>query len=331
MLIVTSEPIKIVGVGGMGCRIVRSLMGCLGGHVGNVYIDIDADELKQYRGHPTIQLRVSATKPMLPDAANAAAEDAQRHLRHALGGARMVFIVSALGGVAGSGATAVVARVAHELGILTMCAVTFPHKENPTFPAHHANNAANAQYGLASLRQTSVSLIKVRDRKRFAPDFFCPENSWSEDPNLTLRYEDVICDIKSCLRTFIADVVEMVVTGFHSSDLEDLRYVMMRRGMAMLRVSVCGGHRKIENTLWSVALAHDIEFKLKEAKCDFFIIASNEEQFCTRQLVYALNLLRRILGPEAHISYGYVCDPTLGSMLRMTLLATGAKDDQFEC
>ena len=333
--IVSSEPIKIVGVGGTGNQIVHRLMGRLGSHVGDVYVDADLDALEQYKNRPTIHLCLADAEISLPDEARAAAEAVHQQIRQALGGAQMVFIVSALGGVTGSGATAVVARTANQLGILTMCTVTFPHEDNLPFPAHQANNAANAEHGLAALRRMDGSLIKVRDNRRTVFEesedqepgtVFGKNHEYELERRYFESYEFLLRKINDDLRTFIADVVEMVVVGFHCADLEDLRYVMMRPGMSMLGVSEWQGQKRIKYAMQSAASSIGVRFKLKQASGVFLVVATSEEEFCIRDHKYALTMMRKMLTPEAHISHGYVHDQTLGPNLRITLLVTGGPD-----
>ena len=330
--IVSSEPIKIVGVGGTGNQIVHRLMGCLGSHVGDVYVDADLNALEQYKGRPTIHLCLADTEISSPDEARAAAEAAHQQIRQALGGAQMVFIVSALGGVTGSGATAVVARMANQLGILTLCTVTVPHGDNLPFPAHQANNAANAEHGLAALRRMDGSLIKVRDNRRTVFEesedqepvtVFGNNHEYELERRYFESYDFLLREMIDTLRTFIADVVEMVVVGFACADIEDLRYVIMRPGTAMLGVKAWGGNKRTKRALISTARLLHGDFKIREASAVFFVIASSEDQLCIREQKYALSLLRKMLRPEAHISYGCVCDPELGEKLRITILATG--------
>ena len=331
--IVTSEPIKIVGVGGFGNEMVNELIGYLGKHVGDVYVDADLEALEQYIDRPTVKLQIADGEITKPDDARAAAEAAHQQLRQALGGARMVFIVSALGGVTGSGATAVVARIANQIGILTMCMVTYPHEKNPPFPAQNIGNVANAKYGLAALRQTGGAIIEIRERRRTA--FWGSESEETQleglDDDLDLwsdRYLQSIRrlrdDIHERLCRFIAIVVEMEVVGFQTADFEDLRYVIERPGTAAIGMATLGSKNPIKRALKYAAQDLDGDFLISDASAVFMVITGSKDQISIANQKLALNLLRKMLRPEAHISYGFVCDPDLGETASICLLAKGA-------
>lgn len=330
--IVTSEPFKIVGVGGFGNKIVHELIGFLGKHVGDVYVDANLEALDRYTDRPTVKLQIADGEITRPDDARAAAEAAHQQLRQALGGARMVFIVSALGGVTGSGATAVVARIANQIGILTMCMFTYPHEKNPPFPAHNTSNVANAKYGLSALRQAEGAIIEIREPRRTA--FWGSESEetqldCSDDIDLYAdrylqSFHRIREEISERLSKFIATVVEMEVVGFQCADFEDFRYVIEQPGIAALGVGTFGGKNPIKSALEYAARALHADFSIEDASAVFLVITGSEHQISIANQKLALNLLRKMLGPEAHISYGFVCDPRLGEMLSIFLLATGA-------
>ena len=331
--IVTSEPFKIVGVGGFGNKIVHELIGFLGKHVGDVYVDANLEALDRYTDRPTVKLQIADGEITRPDDARAAAEAAHQQLRQALGGARMVFIVSALGGVTGSGATAVVARIANQIGILTMCMFTYPHEKNPPFPAHNTSNVANAKYGLSALRQAEGAIIEIREPRRTA--FWGSESEETQldcmDDDIDLwadRYSQSVRrireDIRNRLCSFIAMVVEMEVVGLQSADFEDLRYVIERPGIAALGVGIFGGKNPIKSALKYAARALHADFSIEDASAVFLVITGSKHQISIAKQKFALNLLRKMLRPEAHISYGFVCDASLGECLSICLLATGA-------
>ena len=330
--IVTSEPIKVVGVGGFGNEMVDQWIRCRGKHVGAVFIDADLDELEQYSDRPTIKLQIADKKISTPGEAQAAAEAAHQHIRQALGGAQMVFIVSALGGVTGSGATAVVARIADEIGILTMCTFTYPHDKNPPFPRHFANNAANAEYGLVAIRQTRVTVNPLGECRRTA--FWGSESERSQiddcQDDIELycaRYSQsfhrIREEISEGLTKFIAAVVEMVVVGFHCTDIEDLRYVMKRPGVARIGVSTCGGKNRLKLAIKSATKDLQTDFEIENASAVFLAISGSANEISIGEQSHALRLLRKKLHPEAHISYGYVCVPKLEDMLSVFVLAVG--------
>lgn len=334
--IATSKPIKVVGVGGFGCKLIRRITSSLGlqvrSHVGELYIDSDLDAPEHYLDRPTLKLHLGDKAVSTPDEARIAAEAAHHRIRQALGEARMVIIVSALGGVTGSGATAVVARIANQVGILTICIFTYPHEKNPPFPAHFSNNAVNAEYGLTALRRTEGALVEIREKRRTA--FWGPEPEETQldcvdDIELwAARYSESFSllndEVTTLLDGFTTDVVALVVDGFHCSDFEDLQYVMQGSDAAAIGVATCGGKNRLKNAIQYAARGLLGRFPIEDSSAVFLMIAGSKNQISIGEQKYALRLLRKELSPKAHISYGYFCDPSLGGFLRICLLAAGA-------
>ena len=313
--------------------VVRRLMDCLGSHVEDVYIDADLDALNQYKDRLTIPLRHADGEIASPVEARSAVDAAHSLISEALAGAEMVFIVGALGGNTGSGATNVVASIAKQLGILTLCAVTLPHEDNPPFPLHHANNAANAAYGLDALSSSVDSLVVRRDYRRLKSE----ESAFKEDRDEVLRdvqpkhetdeyfqsYESLLDKVDEELRMFIAAVVDMVVTGLHCIDIEDLRMVLARRGTAAISIGTAIGDTRSETAVTRAANGLSGDFKICDAEAVFVVIACSEDMPGLGEMKRAINLLRLMLKPEACLVYGWNCDLTLGESMRITLFATG--------
>ena len=328
-----SKPVKFIGVGGVGSVLVRRLMDCLASHVEDVYIDADLDALSQYKDRLTVPLRQADGEIASPVEARSAADAAHSLISEALAGAEMVFIVGALGGNTGSGATNVVASIAKKLGILTLCVVTLPHEDNPPFPLHGASNAANAAYGLDALSISVDSLVVTREYRRseleesvfkeardkvlsdLQPKYETNEYFQSHEFFLNKVHED--------LQVFIAAVTELVVEGFHCIDIEDLRMVLARRGTAAISIGTAIGDTRSETAVTRAANGLSGDFQICDAGAVFVVITCSKDIPPIGEQKRAINLLRLMLKPEADLVYGWICDPTLGESMRITLFATG--------
>ena len=153
--------IKVIGVGGGGGNAVEHMIRCGVQGVEFICANTDAQALRASSAHKVIQLGHSGLGAgSKPERGREAAEAAVDHIRDALQGCNMLFITAGMGGGTGTGAAPVVARVAREMGILTVGVVTKP------FEWEGGKRMGHANAGLAELEANVDSLIIVlKDRK----------------------------------------------------------------------------------------------------------------------------------------------------------------------
>ncbi len=151
--------IKVVGVGGGGCRAIERMMseGVPGAEFVAFDTDIAATQLWRPTGETFVHVRGQTGKGMgcggLPDRAARAAEASEPELRAALSGADLVYIAAGLGGGTGTGAAPVIARIARDLGALTVAAVTRP------FAFEGQRRRRVADEGLVAVQDTADAVI----------------------------------------------------------------------------------------------------------------------------------------------------------------------------
>ncbi|MFZ4481629.1 MAG: cell division protein FtsZ, partial [Rhodoferax sp.] len=152
--------IKVIGVGGGGGNAVAHMIGCAVQGVEFICANTDAQALSRSDAHKSIQLGSSGLGAgSMPDKGREAAELALDDIRAAIDGAHMLFITAGMGGGTGTGAAPVIARVAREMGILTVGVVTKP------FDFEGGRRMSNADNGLAELEANVDSLIVVLNEK----------------------------------------------------------------------------------------------------------------------------------------------------------------------
>jgi cell division protein FtsZ len=152
--------IKVIGVGGGGGNAVEHMIDRSVGGVEFICANTDAQALTRSAAHRTIQLGVSGLGAgSKPEKGRHAAEDAIEDIRAAIEGAHMLFITAGMGGGTGTGAAPVIARVAKEMGILTVGVVTKP------FDWEGGRRMDNADAGLSELEANVDSLIVVLNEK----------------------------------------------------------------------------------------------------------------------------------------------------------------------
>ena len=152
--------IKVIGVGGGGGNAVEHMIQSRVDNVEFICANTDAQALTRSTAHKTIQLGASGLGAgSKPDKGREAAEMAEADIRDAIQGAHMLFITAGMGGGTGTGAAPIIARVAKEMGILTVGVVTKP------FDFEGGRRMSNADAGLAELEANVDSLIVVLNEK----------------------------------------------------------------------------------------------------------------------------------------------------------------------
>ena len=152
--------IKVIGVGGGGGNAVEHMITTSVGGVEFICANTDAQALSRSSAHKTIQLGGTGLGAgSKPDKGREAAVQAEADIRQAIEGAHMLFITAGMGGGTGTGAAPVIAKVAKEMGILTVGVVTKP------FDFEGGRRMSNADSGLAELEANVDSLIVVLNEK----------------------------------------------------------------------------------------------------------------------------------------------------------------------
>jgi cell division protein FtsZ len=152
--------IKVIGVGGGGGNAVEHMIGRAVPGVEFICANTDAQALSRSAAHKTIQLGQSGLGAgSKPEKGRESAELAADDIRSAIEGAHMLFITAGMGGGTGTGAAPVIARIAKEMGILTVGVVTKP------FDWEGGRRMTNADQGLAELEANVDSLIVVLNEK----------------------------------------------------------------------------------------------------------------------------------------------------------------------
>ncbi len=298
------EPIRIIGIGGLGNRIVQRLMTNFGFAVQAIYIDSDASALAQFPADRAIKLGdIGEGADLDFDATCVHVEELRKRIREAIKGASIVFTVAALGGTTGTTTAPLVARMAEEMGILTMTSIVYRDSNTDE------RVVSNVSQAMLAFRKLKGSFVPVRwfDQKT------------DVDPLTTYAFRQM----ELGLRNFVSAIADMLIYGFHCTDIEDLRYVMERPGKARLGVGIAYGKHRVKHALAEATISIGTGFPLKEAGSIFVVVTSGTEKSCINEQRHMLDLLRSQLREDALILHGWNCDRSLEDKLRITLLATG--------
>lgn len=305
--------IKVIGVGGGGGNAVGHMLtkGISGAEF--IFANTDAQDLSKRDGEAHIQLgHTGQGAGCDPLVGRQLTEEAQDEIRMHLEGAHMLFITAGMGGGTGTGGAPVIARIAREMGILTVAVVTKP------FEFEGPKKTRLAEEGLAELEANVDALIVVLNDKLLDID---PDVD--EDEAYALA-NDVL---KNAVRG-ISDIIN--VPGNMNVDFADVRTVMSAPGKALMGVAAAEGeNRAIEAAEAAIACPLLEGVDLRDAKGLLVVIASAGKRKI-RETQGIMNTLKQFASPEATIKYGTVDDETLGDKLSVTVIATGLNSSQAQ-
>ncbi len=300
--------IKVVGVGGGGGNAVEHMISQGVQGVEFVCANTDAQALNRSSAHQLIQLGDNGLGAGgKPDKGKAAAEEAEGRVRQSLEGAHMVFITAGMGGGTGTGAAPIVARIAKEMGILTVGVVTKP------FDFEGPRRMKQADAGTAELEANVDSLIVVLNEKLL--------EVLGDDVTQDQAFAHANDVLKNAVGG-ISDIIHM--HGLVNVDFEDVKTVMSEPGKAMMGTATAGGPDRASKAA-ELAMASPLleGIDLSGARGVLVLIAANRNNFKLNESKAAMNTIRRYAADDAHIIYGAAYDETLGDQLRVTVIATG--------
>jgi len=305
--------IKVVGVGGGGVNAVNRMIESGLRGVEFIAVNTDAQALLMSDADTKLDVGRDLTRGLGagadPSIGRKAAEDHEDDIREALVGADMVFVTAGEGGGTGTGAAPVVARVARELGALTIGVVTRP------FAFEGRRRATQAEDGVKNLRAEVDTLIVI------------PNDRLLQIADRNISVVDAFKQADQVLLQGVQGITELITTpGLINVDFNDVKSVMQDAGSALMGIgSATGSDRALTATEQAIASP------LLESSIDgahgvliFFQGGSDLGLF---EISEAANLVREAVHPEANIIFGNVVDGALGDEVRVTVIAAGFDDE----
>ena len=300
--------IKVIGVGGGGGNAVEHMIDRSVGGVEFICANTDAQALTRSAAHRTIQLGVSGLGAgSKPEKGRHAAEDAIEDIRAAIEGAHMLFITAGMGGGTGTGAAPVIARVAKEMGILTVGVVTKP------CDFEGGRRMSNADAGLSELEANVDSLIVVLNEKLL------------EVLGDDITQDEAFAHANDVLKNAVGGIAEIInVPGHVNVDFEDVRTVMGEPGKAMMGTAVASGPDRARIAAEQAVACPLLEgIDLSGARGVLVLITAAKGSLKLSESKLAMNTIRAYASADAHVIYGTAYDDGLGDNIRVTVVATG--------
>jgi len=273
-----------------------------------VCANTDAQALRVSNAHKVIQLGSTGLGAgSKPERGREAAEAAIDDIRLALEGTNMLFVTAGMGGGTGTGAAPVVARVAREMGILTVGVVTKP------FEFEGSRRMGNAETGLAELEANVDSLIVVLNEKLM--------DVLGEDAS----QDEAFAFANDVLKNSVGGIAEIInVEALVNVDFEDVRTVMSETGKAMMGTAAASGPDRARIAAEQAVACPLLEgVDMSGAKGVLVLITAAKGGLKLSESREAMNTIRKFASPDAHVIYGTAYDENLGDQIRVTVVATG--------
>ena len=300
--------IKVIGVGGGGGNAVDHMVSRHVQGVEFISANTDAQALTRSLAHRTIQLGQSGLGAgSKPEKGRDAAEMAVDEIRTAIDGAHMLFITAGMGGGTGTGAAPVIARVAKEMGILTVGVVTKP------FDWEGGRRMTNADAGLNELEANVDSLIVVLNERL--------QEVLGDD----ITQEEAFAHANDVLKNAVGGIAEIINEyGNVNVDFEDVRTVMGEPGKAMMGTATASGPDRARIAAEQAVACPLLEgVDLSGAKGVLVLVTASKGSLKLKESKEAMNAIKAYAAPDAHVIYGAAYDETLGDEMRVTVVATG--------
>lgn len=302
--------IKVIGIGGGGSNAVSTMMGSGMSGVEFIVANTDKQALEAAPAPGKIQLGRELTKGLgagaNPEIGKRAAIESYNDIAEKLEGADMVFVTAGMGGGTGTGGAPVVAKIARELGALTVGVVTRP------FIFEGRRRKKHADEGLAELRENVDTLIVIPNQKLLA---IAGERTPLLD---TFKKADEVL-LQACQG--IADLIN--IRGLINLDFADIKTVMANKGMALMGTgSAAGENRAVEAATAAISspLLENISI---DGATGIIINVTGGPDLTMFEVNEASTLITEAAHEDAEIIFGAVIDDNIKDEVRVTVIATG--------
>ncbi len=301
--------IRVVGVGGAGLNAVNQMMDAGIAQVDFVAVNTDAQQLALCDAPVKIHIGQEITQGLGsgadPETGRRAAEDSYDAVKQALRGADMVFVTAGEGGGTGTGAAPVVARIAREIGALTVGIVTTPFKFEGTRRRQSADAGVDA---LRAACDTTIvipndRLLEVLDRSTSMLDAF--------------RIADDV------LRQGVQGICDLItMPGLINLDFADVRTVMSNAGSALMGIGYSESDNRAREAAERALRSPLIDTEIVGAKGILLSIAGGED-LTLLEVHEAAEVVRQAAMDETNIIFGATVDQRLNGQVWVTVIATG--------
>ena len=307
--------IKIIGVGGGGNSVIERIAEGNELDVELIAINTDAKQLAymEEAGVKALAIGRELTKGLgtggVADLGEAAAKGDEAKIKEVLKGADLVFVTASMGGGAGTGAAPVVAKIAKDMGILTVGVVTVP------FSFEGARKKRIANEGIAKMQGNLDALIVVHNDNLMK----LPENKHMTLVNAFKAADDVLRQAINCIAELI------LTTGEINVDFADLTSIFRQSQSGDALLGIGESQRSAIEAVQKAVESPLVEKSLTGAR-GLILNLSGSERMTLDDVGEATNYIRENTHPDVNIILGTVIDSSMGQTIRATIIATDFVD-----
>lgn len=301
--------IKVIGVGGGGNNAINRMIEAGLKGVEFISVNTDAQALYLSKAEKKIQVGEKLTKGLGagadPEVGMRATEENADEVKKALQGSDMVFVTAGMGGGTGTGGAPVIARIAKELGALTVGVVTKPF----TFEGRKRN--MQAERGTQALREAVDSLITI------------PNDRLLQVVDKHTAFNDAFRIADDILRQGVQGISDLIaVPGVINCDFADVQTVMQNTGSALMGIGKASGEKRAAEAARLAISSPLLETSIEGAKGVLFNIAGGSD-LTLFEINEAAEIIHQAADVEANIIFGANIDESLQDEVRVTVIATG--------
>jgi cell division protein FtsZ len=302
--------IKVIGIGGGGGNAVNTMIGAKLGGVDFMVANTDAQSLEASQAPVRIQLGGMVTKGLgagaNPEIGRRAALEDQEKIKQYLEGSDMIFITAGMGGGTGTGGAPVLARVAREVGALTVGVVTKP------FIFEGKKRMHQAEEGIEELKASVDTLIVI------------PNQRLLSIAAKTTTMLEAFHKADDVLLQAVRGISDLIITpGLINLDFADVRTVMAEMGLALMGASAASGeNRAIEAAQKAISSPLLEDISIQGARGVLINITGGPD-LCLHEVNEAASMIQEEAHDDANIIFGAVIDESLTDEIRITVIATG--------
>ena len=308
--------IKVIGVGGGGGNAINRMIdeGLAG--VEFIAANTDVQALSSAKAETVIQLGPKLTRGLgaggQPEVGRKAAEESEEVLTEALQGADMVFITAGMGGGSGTGAAPVIARIAKSVGALTVAVVTRP------FGFEGSKRGNFAVDGINELREHVDTLLIISN------------NNLLEIVDKKTPLLEALSEADNVLRQGVQGITDLITSpGLINLDFADVKTVMENKGNALMGIGIGSGEERVIEAARKAIYSPLLETTIDGAE-DVIVNVTGGLDMTLIEAEEASEIVNQAAGHGVNIWLGTSIDESMKDEIRVTVVATGVKEDKVD-
>lgn len=301
--------IVVVGVGGGGCNAVNRMIDANLKNINFLAINTDKQALASCKAENKIQIGEKLTKGLgaggNPEVGQKSAEENAEDIGKRLQGSEMVFVTAGMGGGTGTGAAPIIAKVAKDMGILTVGVVTKP------FTFEGRKRAEHAELGIKFLKQYVDSIVVVPNDKLL--DIAEEKTTFIEAFNMA----------DEALKQGVQGITDLIgEEGLINLDFADVETVMRDRGVAHMGIGSGKGEDKVRNAVKAAIESPLLETTVAGAKAILLNVTGGYDM-SMKEVNEAAEQVQGVADKDAIIIFGAAVSEELQDQMNVTVIATG--------